>query len=90
MIQLQGDMMTLYHPDRIEMIGEKLLTGSKCLPVLQKYFHNLIVQLQQEYFDHDDNQPPPTTSTSILEWLPDVTIVVGSMSLSLNNNRIDD
>jgi hypothetical protein len=83
-----GDMMTLFHPDYIEMIGEKVLTGPKCLPILQKYFHNLIMQLHKDYCDHDydnDNYQPQTTTTTILEWLPDVTIVVGSMSLSLRN-----
>lgn len=74
-----GDMMSLYHPQDVEMEGERLLTGTKALPILKKYFQGLVRRLKEGRDDdlvEDDD-------VSVLTWLPDVAIVTGSMSLSL-------
>ena len=70
-----GDMMTLYHPKYVDMVGERLLTGEKALPMLNKYFSSLINRLKKECCAEP--------SATILEWLPNVAIVTGSMSLTL-------
>jgi hypothetical protein len=69
-----GDMMSLYHP-YVDMVGERLLTGEKALPMLNKYFQSLINRLEKECCEEE--------GLSILEWLPNVAIVMGSMSLTL-------
>jgi hypothetical protein len=75
-------MMTLSHPHYIDMVGERLLTGEKAIPVLNKYFHGLVTRLQQEC-EVDKGVP-------VLEWLPNVAIVVGPMELTLPINEEDD
>jgi hypothetical protein len=69
-----GDMMSLYHP-YVDMVGERLLTGEKALPMLNKYFQSLINRLEKECCEEE--------GLSILEWLPNVAIVTGTMSLTL-------
>jgi len=93
-----GDMMSLYHPC-VDMIGERLLTGEKALPLLHKYFSNLLQRLKEEMCvgvsgsnnsDEDNNETKQKCSTgsvsksnSVLEWLPNVAIVTGSMTLTV-------
>ncbi|KAG7352210.1 hypothetical protein IV203_008258 [Nitzschia inconspicua] len=74
-----GDMMTLYHPDHGEMTAEQLVTGHKALPLLHKYFQGLLDRLQPR------EEPPISKkeNTSVLDWLPDVAVVKGSMTLIL-------
>jgi hypothetical protein len=73
-----GDMMTLYHPDHVAMTAEQLLTGEKALPLLHKYFQGLLNRLQQEWNDNSADD-----ESSILDWLPNVVVVKGSMKLVL-------
>lgn len=69
-----GDMMTLHHPDHVDMKGERLLTGKKALPMLHKYFQNMINRLEKEFCVEE--------CSSVLDWLPNVAIVTGPMSLT--------
>jgi hypothetical protein len=71
-----GDMMTLYHPDHINMIAEQLLTGESALPLLHKYFGGLLKRLQPQSIITGDER-----EESVLEWLPNVALVKGSMML---------
>ena len=73
-----GDMISLYNPRCVDMQAEKLLTGEKALPVLHKYFQGLITRLGKECSIQE--------GTSILDWLPNVAIVMGPMSLTIPNN----
>lgn len=68
-------MITLYHPDHVHMEGERLLTGKKALPMLHKYFQGLINRLEKECRIEK--------GLPVLEWLPNVAIVTGPMSLTL-------
>jgi len=70
-----GDMITLYHPRYVDMEAERLLTEKKALPILHKYFQGLINRLEKECC--------VKKGLSVLEWLPNVAIVTGSMSLTL-------
>ena len=49
--------------------------GKKALPVLNKYFHGLIARLEKEFDIEDDS--------SVLDWLPNVAIVAGPMTLTI-------
>ncbi|KAL3930934.1 MAG: hypothetical protein SGARI_004337 [Bacillariaceae sp.] len=76
-----GDMMTLYHPDTVEMNGEQLLTGDRALVVMNKYFQGLLRQLHIECKVEEGQ--------SVLDWLPNVAVVKGSMDLTLPANNDD-
>ncbi len=67
-----GDMIQLKH-ERLDMEAHRLWTGPSSLSYVQRYFQGLISKLRQEY-NVDE-------STSVLEWLPDVAVVVGTMTL---------
>ena len=49
--------------------------GKKTLPVLNKYFQGLIARLEKEFDIEDDS--------SVLDWLPNVAIVAGPMTLTI-------
>lgn len=70
-----GDMIALYHSQSVDMQAEILLTGKKALPVLNKYFQGLIARLEKEFAIEDDS--------SVLDWLPNVAIVAGPMTLTI-------
>jgi len=70
-----GDMMALYHPDFVDMKGERLFTGEKALPMMRRYFQNLIHRLEKEFCVEE--------CSSVLDWLPNVAIVTGPMSLTI-------
>jgi len=70
-----GDMIRLHHPRYVDMKAEKILTGQKCLPVLHKFFQELINRLEREC--------RVKKGTSVLKWLPNIAIVMGPMSLEL-------
>ena len=72
-----GDMVSLYRSRCVDMQAEKLLTGEKALPVLHKYFQGLIARLGKECSIQE--------GSSVLDWLPNVAIVTGSMSLTIPN-----
>lgn len=79
-----GDMMTLYHPEHLEMAAEQLLTGDKAVPLLKKYFRGLLQRLKQQQElvvggDDDD----ASAAANVLDWLPNVAVVKGSMRLVL-------
>mmetsp|Transcript_26963 Transcript_26963/g.74126 ORF Transcript_26963/g.74126 Transcript_26963/m.74126 type:complete len:281 (-) Transcript_26963:1306-2148(-) len=70
-----GDMMALHHPDHVDMKGERLFTGEKALPMLHKYFQNLINRLEKELRVEE--------CSSVLDWLPNAAIITGPMSFRL-------
>jgi len=70
-----GDMITLYHPRYVDMEAERLLTGKKALPMMHKYFQGLINRLEKECYVAE--------GSSVLNWLPNVAIVSGPMTLTL-------
>jgi len=70
-----GDMMTLCHPRYVDMEAERLLTGKKALPMMHKYFQGLLNRLEEECH--------VTEGSSVLDWLPNVAIVTGPMTLTL-------
>lgn len=74
-----GDMMSLYHPQHVDMEGQRVLTGTKTLPIIEKYFQGLVRRLQ-EICNVEDDVP-------LLDWLPNVAIVTGSMSFTLPSSE---
>jgi hypothetical protein len=84
-----GDMMSLYHPQYVDMEGERVLTGTKALPILTKYFQGLVRRLAKGRCNEDDEGTDNIVGedndpiVSVLSWLPDVAIVIGTISLSL-------
>ena len=82
-----GDILRLSHPEgRVAMETDRFVTGNSCLPYIEKYFENLIVKLK-EYCDSDDeeetNKQSNNNTSNVLEWLPNIAIVTGSMSIAL-------
>jgi hypothetical protein len=68
-----GDMMRLSHDD-VTMDTDKLYAGARALPYLNKCFATMVEKLRKEC-DVDGESP-------ILEWMPDVAILVGTLSVS--------
>jgi hypothetical protein len=66
MISLKGDDLTM-QPDRI-------WTGTKTIPLLERYFDNLVCQIRDRAADQ---------RSSILELLPNVAVVTGKIQLRL-------
>lgn len=74
--------------DKVEMNAQRLLTGKESLPFLEKYFGSLVKQLERECLDGEETQQDQQEeSTSILEWLPDIAIVIGPMSIILTDSE---
>jgi hypothetical protein len=71
-----GDMMRLSHPD-LTMEADRLWTGPRALPYVNKYFKRLVTKLRDECCETDEE------SNDILEWMPQVAVITGSMSLVL-------
>jgi hypothetical protein len=70
-----GDMMSLHHPQHVDMEGQRVLTGTKALPILTKYFRGLVTRLKEDCDVEGD--------VVHLDLLPNVAIVTGSMLLTL-------
>ena len=89
-----GDMMDLYDVDnKVDMMkAEKLLTGHQCLRPLNKYFGGLISHLRRQCLENDDdeNGNNDRDDFDVLEFLPNLAIVIGSMSLTVPNSDKDD
>jgi hypothetical protein len=77
-------MMDLYNVDKkLDMMkADKLLSGTQCLEVLSKYFEGLIRQLRRSCGVDDD--------VDVLDFLPNIAIVIGSMSLPVHPKNTDD
>jgi hypothetical protein len=67
-----GDMIQLRHA-RVDMEADRLWTGKSSLSHIDRYFKGMISKLRSHY---DVSRDLP-----ILEWLPDVAVVVGEMTL---------
>lgn len=79
-----GDMMNLYDTERnLEMmVADRLLTGEKCLIVVNKFFKGLVKQLRQSCQVDED--------VGVLEFLPNLAIVTGYMALALPKEDEND
>lgn len=66
-----GDMIQLRH-EQLEMEADRLWTGTATLPHLQRYFASLLTKLKMEL--------DVPESTPILDFLPDVAVIVGKLS----------
>eukprot|EP00980_Cylindrotheca_fusiformis_P030236 scaffold24592_cov220-Cylindrotheca_fusiformis.AAC.1 len=82
---------------QVEMRAERLLTGTEALPYLEKYFSSLLQRLQTDFFGQEEDEQmkedeaassadASQSTTSILEWLPDIAIITGPMSIRLPDN----
>lgn len=71
-----GDMMKLAG-ERVVFDTDRLVTGTKAIPLVQKYFPGLIRRLQ----DGD-------VSGQVLDLIPDVAIVVGEMKISFSKKEV--
>ena len=70
-----GDMMRLSHEEGfVTMETDRLFVGNSALPYLSKYFTRLVDQLRKNC-DIEADAP-------ILEWMPDVAVLVGEMAIS--------
>ena len=93
-----GDMMRWTTPDgRVHFEPHQLATDAKAIPYMRKYFQALVDQVSKVSSctddDDDDNDEPSKTSSSssckdndtvdILELLPQVAIVTGTMTVRL-------
>ena len=84
--------------DKIEMETERLLTGKQALPYLEKYFGSLMKRILQECTEETgEDKENDDEKAMIIEYLPDVAIVIGSMSIVVpknteerGNNQDDD
>ena len=65
-----GDLIHLSH-EQLEVESNRIWTGEASLHLIEKYFKGLVRRMRVEY-DVDENEP-------ILEWLPDIVIVSGTM-----------
>ena len=65
-------MMRLDHP-KLQLEPDRLWTGKATLPYISQYFSGLISKLRKKCGISDDSP--------ILDWLPDVAIVVGKMTV---------
>lgn len=81
-----GDMIRLTN-DKVEMETNRLVTGSQTLPYLKKYFEPLMTQIQQECSENETKQDTTVDEIPILDLIPNVTIVVGQMSIVLPKNE---
>ena len=67
-------MIQLRH-ERVDLEANKIWTGKSSLPYAERYFKGLIDKLRIQY-DAPENSP-------VLDWLPDVAVVVGTITLAL-------
>ncbi|KAI2509474.1 hypothetical protein MHU86_4975 [Fragilaria crotonensis] len=70
-----GDMVQ-WRGKHVTFDTERILTGSKAVPLVEQYFGGLVQRLRESVEDCDDEDP-------LLELIPDVAIVLGTMRLSL-------
>mmetsp|Transcript_29997 Transcript_29997/g.72794 ORF Transcript_29997/g.72794 Transcript_29997/m.72794 type:complete len:364 (+) Transcript_29997:108-1199(+) len=88
-----GDMMDLYDVDnKLDMMkADKLLTGHQCLRPLNKYFGGLISHLRRQCLQNDgENGDDDKDDFDVLEFLPNLAIVIGSMSLTVPKKDFDN
>jgi hypothetical protein len=65
-----GDLIHLSH-EQLKVESNRIWTGEASLHLIEKYFMGLVRRMRVEC-DVDENEP-------ILEWLPDIVIVSGTM-----------
>ena len=74
-----GGDMAQWRGMHVTFDTERILTGSKAVPLVERYFGGLVKRLRksvEENSDSDDEDP-------LLDLIPDVAIVLGTMRLSL-------
>lgn len=80
-----GDMIQ-WSGKHVTFDTERILTGSHAVPLVERYFRGLVQRLRESVGDDsdgDDDEPP------LLELIPDVAIVLGTMKLSLPMDDAD-
>jgi hypothetical protein len=71
-----GDMLRMTHEESgLIFNSHRILTGIKAVPLVEKYFSNII--------------PNMDVDQSLLDVLPEVAIVVGDMTLSLDKEFVE-
>jgi hypothetical protein len=84
-----GDMMRLLHADgRVNMDPQQLLTDQKAVPFVKGIFGSLLHKLKALRKDEPAEQDEE--SGGVLELLPDVAIVMGTMEIILPPPPIDE
>jgi hypothetical protein len=84
-----GDLIQLSHDaDTLKMTAETLLTGRRAIPYLEKYFSSLVTKLRDQCCSGQPEKKQP--DSSILDWMPEVAIVMGPMSMALPKADDDD
>jgi hypothetical protein len=75
-----GDMMRL-EGESVSMEPDRMLTGTKALPYVRKYFMNIIQKLRDQ--QRNDNDGIEQQSGDILDMLPNIAVVMGPMKVEL-------
>lgn len=72
-----GDMMKL-DAEHVAMETDRMITGSKAVPYINRYFTSIVEKMRIE---------EGSASASVLELLPDIAILVGPMRITLSNRE---
>jgi hypothetical protein len=78
-----GDMMRL-NGEKVNMEPDKLYTGKKAISHVEKYFRHLLQKLRNEETEEGE------TKSTVLDFLPNVAVVTGPMSLVLSAREKED
>jgi hypothetical protein len=85
-----GDMMRL-EGESVSMEPNRMWTGTLALPYVHKYFMKIIQKLRDPQRNNDnDGIEQPSGEIDILEMLPNIAVVMGPMTLKLENATRND
>lgn len=70
-----GDMIILGH-DRLSMETEQFIGGKSSLSYIQRYFQGLVDRLRAQCEVNEEQ--------AVVEWLPDIAVVKGEMTMAIS------
>ena len=76
-----GDMMRL-EGESVSMEPDRMMTGTKALPYVHKYFMNMIQKLRDQQ-RNDNDGIKQQSGDSLLDILPNIAVVMGPMTIEL-------
>jgi hypothetical protein len=80
-----GDMMQ-WRGDNISFCTERLWTGPKAIPMVEKYFGGLVQTIHTCSMDETTD----VNSFDLLQWLPNVIVNVGTLKMTLQSDDARD